>query len=83
MITEFAAIGLAAAIIYLLMNGRGKVLLRNVLISIMAVFMVFLAMRVIDGTYIQITGADPEADSVPVSCTVYMGLTSTGRPDLC
>ena len=74
---QSAAIGLAAAIIYLLMNGRGKVLLRNVLISIMAVFMVFLAMRVIDGTYIQITGADPEADSVPVSCTVYMGLTST------
>ncbi len=71
---QSAAIGLIAAIICLLMNQRP--LLRNIAIAVMAVIVIFLSMKIVDGIYTHITGSDPNADSVPVSCTVYMGLTS-------
>ncbi len=74
---QSAAIGLIAAVIYLLMNGSRKALWWNLFISIITVVMIFFAMKVVDGVYTHITGADPKADSVPVLCTVYMGLTST------
>lgn len=72
---QSAAVGLLAAIIYLLMNQ--KPFLRNIVIVVMTVIVIFLSMKVVDGIYTHITDSDPNASSVPVSCTVYMGLTST------
>lgn len=74
---QSASIGLIAAVIYLLMNSKGKLLLRNISISVMAVIMIFLSMKSVDAAYTHITGAGAGTSSVPVSCTVYMGLTST------
>lgn len=73
---QSAAIGLIASVIYLLMNGKGKTLLKNVLISIATVIMVALFMKGTYAMFDHITGTDPEQSSVPVTCTVYMGLTA-------
>lgn len=72
---QSAAIGLIAAIIYLFMNQKS--FLKNVIISVMTVIVIFLSMKIVDGVYTHITDSDPNASSVPVACTVYMGLTST------
>ena len=74
---QSAAIGLIASIIYLLMNGERKRLLKNILVSVSTVVMVALLMKLTNITYNYITDANPNASSVPVTCTVYMGLTST------
>lgn len=73
---QSAAIGLVAAICYLLFNSEKGILVRNILISIIAVIMVVLFMKTVKISYESITGADPNASSVPVTCTVYMGLTA-------
>ncbi len=74
---QSAAIGLIASVIYLLMSSKGKLFLVNILISAMAVIMIFLSMKLVDTVYTRITRAEKDTFSVPVSCTVYMGLTST------
>lgn len=76
---QSSAIGLVAAVIYLIIAAgkEKKKLCRNLAVSVCAVVMVFLSMRSVDMIYDSITGADPHASSVPVTCTIYMGITST------
>lgn len=73
---QSAAIGLVAAIIYLIMAEKGKMLVRNIIISAMAIIMVALFMKGTYSLYNHLTGADPDQSSVPVTCTIYMGLTA-------
>lgn len=75
---QSAAIGLVAAVIYLVMNGKRENLLRNFLIFILSVIMVFGFLKAADTAYDRITGAAPST-AVPVICTIYMGLTSTAE----
>lgn len=74
---QSAAIGLIASIIYLLLHSKGRILLRNASISAAAVIIVFLSTKIVDATYVHITGADPHFPAVPATCTIYMGLTAT------
>lgn len=76
---QSSAIGLVAAVIYLIITaGKEKrKLCRNLAVSACAVIMVFLSMRSVDMIYDSITGADPHASSLPVTCIIYMGITST------
>lgn len=74
---QSAAIGLVASVIYLLLNSKGKLLIRNIFISGMAIVMIVVFTKVINTTYTHITGADGNTFAVPAACTIYMGLTST------
>lgn len=74
---QSAAIGLVAAVLYLVVNARKKILFRNILISAIAAIMVLLSNKMVDAAYIRITGDDTEFDAVPAICTIYMGLTAT------
>lgn len=74
---QSAAVGLLAAVLYLLIGGGKKNLPKNILIAAIACLTLFLAMKAVDVTYERITGADPDSSSVPLSCTIYMGLTAT------
>lgn len=74
---QSAAVGLLAAVLYLFICGKKKDLLRNLLAAAIACLTLFLAMKVVDVTYEKITGADADSSSVPLSCTIYMGLTAT------
>lgn len=74
---QSAAVGLMAAILYLFMSGGKKDVLKNLLVAVIAVITLIIAMKIVDGTYERITGADPDSSSVPLSCTIYMGLTAT------
>lgn len=76
---QSAAIGLLASAIYLFMNVNKKTLLRTILLPVAAVFIMLLLQKASDAAYVKITGADPDASSVPVACTIYMGLTSTSE----
>lgn len=75
---QSAAVGLLAALLYLLIIGGRQRALKNVLAAAIALLTLFLTMKAVDATYEGITGADPNSSSVPLSCTIYMGLTSTG-----
>lgn len=77
MMHQSAAIGLVASAIYLIMNAKGKLLFRNILLLLMSIVIFFLSMKTVDLVYNNITGADADASSVPVTCTIYMGITST------
>lgn len=77
MMHQSAAIGLVASAIYLIMNAKGKLLFRNILLLLMSVVIFSLSMKTVDFIYNNITGADANASSVPVTCTIYMGITST------
>lgn len=74
---QSAAVGLLAAILYLFICGRKKDLLKNLLAAGIACLTLFLAMTAVDVTYEKITGADPDTSAMPLSCTIYMGLTAT------
>lgn len=74
---QSAAIGLLAALIYLMLRGGKKEILRNVIVSVIAVAAVGLSTRLINTAYDKITGTVPENEAVPATCTIYMGLTST------
>lgn len=75
---QSAAVGLLAAILYLLINSGKANVRRNLLAVVIAVLTLVLVMKAVDVTYEGITGADSDTSSVPLSCTIYMGLTSTG-----
>lgn len=74
---QSAAVGLLASVLYLLISSAKKDVLRNLLAAFLAVLVLFLTTKSIDAIYEGITGADPNASSVPLSCTIYMGLTAT------
>lgn len=74
---QSAAISLVASVIYLFIHSKNKTLLRNVIISIATIVMVFLSVKAVDTAYVHITGADPSFPAVPATCTMYMGLTAT------
>lgn len=74
---QSAAIGLVAAILYLMISGGKKEMGVNLFLAVMAVAMVYASGSVVGMVYDCITGADPEASSVPVTCTIYMGITAT------
>ncbi|MCM1175272.1 MAG: glycosyltransferase family 39 protein [Blautia sp.] len=74
---QSAAIGLMAAAVYLLLDGRKGRLSQNIIIIVIAAGMVFGSMKAVNFIYTEITGVPRDADSIPVTCTIYMGLTST------
>lgn len=74
---QSAAIGLVAAIIYLIFKNGKKCFLKNAAISVAAVCAVLGMTWMVDLTYTGITGAERDTASVPPICTIYMGLTST------
>ena len=76
---QSAAIGLVASGIYLFMNVRKRTLLRTVLILGATMIVMLFMTKAADIAYIKITGADPNTSSVPVACTIYMGLTSNAE----
>ncbi len=75
---QSAAVGLLAAILYLFLSSGKENVRRNLLATVIAVLTLVLVMKAVDVTYEGITGADPDTSPVPLSCTIYMGLTSTG-----
>lgn len=74
---QSAAIGLVAAICFLMLNSEKRFLVRNILTGVITIIMIVFLMKTVKISYEAITGADPDASSVPVSCTIYMGLTSS------
>lgn len=74
---QSAAIGLLAAILYLLISGGKKKMGRNLFLALVAAAMVFVSGSMVDLVYERITGADPNTAGVPASCTIYMGITAT------
>ena len=76
---QSAAIGLIAAILYLLIKSKRETLLRNLLIIALTVSMVFAFTKIVDATFTRITGTDSTASAVPAICTIYMGLSSTAE----
>ncbi len=74
---QSAVVGLLAALIYLVLRGGKKEIFRNVIVSVMAVAAVVLSMRLVNTAYDRITGTIPDNEAVPVSCTIYMGITAT------
>ena len=74
---QSAAVGLLAAILYLFISGEKKDILKNLLVAVIAILTLFIMMKAVDVTYERITGANPNSSSVPLSCTIYMGLTAT------
>lgn len=74
---QSAAVGLVATLLYLMISGGKRNLGKNLLLTVMTAVMVFVSISAVDLIYNQITGADPNADAVPASCTIYMGITST------
>lgn len=74
---QSAAIGLVAAAVYLLLDGRKKRFFGNILVIVLAAGMVFCSMKTVNLLYTGITGVSEEADAIPVTCTIYMGITAT------
>lgn len=78
---QSAAIGLVAAVLYLILDNGKKHFKWNLLVILLTVGMVFGSMKIVNMVYTGITGVSREADPIPVTCTIYMGLTSTEGSD--
>lgn len=74
---QSAAIGLVAAVLYLLVQGGKREFFRNLVPAALTVLLFLLCSKAVDTVYTDITGADPQADPVPAVCTIYMGITAT------
>lgn len=74
---QSAAIGLVAVSLYLAIDGGKRRFSRNLLVIVLTVVLVFVSMKTVNLLYTGITGVSRDADPIPVTCTVYMGLTST------
>lgn len=71
------ASGFAASALYLVMAGGKKRLAEYLLVIALTAGLVFVSMKTVNMVYTGITGVSREADPIPVTCTIYMGLTST------
>lgn len=78
---QSAAIGLVAAALYLMLNNGKKSFVCNLLVIFLTAVMVFGSIKIVNMVYTEITGMSREADPIPVTCTIYMGLTSTEGSD--
>lgn len=74
---QSAAVGLLAALVYLLLGSGRREWKRNLFLAVMSAAMVYISLNMVDLVYNRITGADPDASAVPASCTIYMGITSS------
>ncbi|MDO4294451.1 MAG: glycosyltransferase family 39 protein [Eubacteriales bacterium] len=74
---QSAVIAWIAAVIYLLLKTERRTIVRNLCLGVSSLVLLFAAEWAVNHVYCGITGADIHGSSVPASCTVYMGLTST------
>lgn len=74
---QSVAVGLIAAMLYLLVKGGKEKLAGNFIVLAAAVVAVVLSLKLVNTAYDRVTGTIPENEAVPASCTVYMGITAT------